>query len=206
MESSSSENSNNYEEHFWEISLPVFTSIPFQISKSLYELEFEPMMSSAINISQPGGDTQQRPELRVYTRRKNNQVEENLMDTEQGHESKLNTSTQSLGVSPVIDDLDIPITLRKGVRSSTQHPISNYVTYGHLSSSAQSFVANLSEVEIPKSIKEVTSMEELRNAVLEEMKALDKNKTWELIDKPRGKTPVGCKWVFTVKYHSNGFH
>ena len=25
-----------------------------------------------------------------------------------------------------------------------------------------------------------------------------------MLDAPRGKTPVGCKWVFTMKYNANG--
>ena len=32
------------------------------------------------------------------------------------------------------------------------------------------------------------------------MKALEKKGKWELVDLPRGKTIVGCKWVFTVKF------
>ena len=36
------------------------------------------------------------------------------------------------------------------------------------------------------------------------MKALEKNKTWELVTLHEGKSIVGCKWVFTVKYNSNG--
>ena len=36
------------------------------------------------------------------------------------------------------------------------------------------------------------------------MKALEKNKTWETVDFPREKTTVGCKWVFTIKYESDG--
>lgn len=36
------------------------------------------------------------------------------------------------------------------------------------------------------------------------MQALEKNKTWELIDLPKGKKLMGCKWVFTVKYKSDG--
>lgn len=31
-----------------------------------------------------------------------------------------------------------------------------------------------------------------------------KNGTWEVVKKPEGKIPVGCKWVFTVKYNSDG--
>ncbi|RVW85208.1 Retrovirus-related Pol polyprotein from transposon RE1 [Vitis vinifera] len=36
------------------------------------------------------------------------------------------------------------------------------------------------------------------------MRALEKNHTWEVMGLPKGKTTVGCKWVFTVKYNSNG--
>ena len=38
----------------------------------------------------------------------------------------------------------------------------------------------------------------------EEMLALEKNKTWEVVELLRGKQPVGCKWVFTVKYKVDG--
>ena len=36
------------------------------------------------------------------------------------------------------------------------------------------------------------------------MDALQKNKTWELVDLPIGKKLVGCKWVFTVKFKGDG--
>ena len=35
------------------------------------------------------------------------------------------------------------------------------------------------------------------------MEALKKNKSWELVDLPTGKRPVGCKWVYIVKYRAN---
>ena len=37
-----------------------------------------------------------------------------------------------------------------------------------------------------------------------EMDALEKNGTWELVDLPKGKKPVGCKWVFAVKLKADG--
>lgn len=34
----------------------------------------------------------------------------------------------------------------------------------------------------------------------EETKTLKKNRTWELVNLPKGKKLVGYKWVFTVNY------
>ena len=36
------------------------------------------------------------------------------------------------------------------------------------------------------------------------MKTLKKNNTWEVTDLPKGKSLVGCKWVFTIKYKFDG--
>ena len=37
-----------------------------------------------------------------------------------------------------------------------------------------------------------------------EYKSLMENKTWELVKLPEGRRAIGCKWVFRVKYDSNG--
>ena len=42
-------------------------------------------------------------------------------------------SDPGIGNELNIDDLDIPIALRKGPRSCTQHPISKFLAYSHLS-------------------------------------------------------------------------
>jgi len=36
------------------------------------------------------------------------------------------------------------------------------------------------------------------------MNALKKNGTWEIVELLRGKTTVGCKWVFSVKCKADG--
>ena len=36
-------------------------------------------------------------------------------------------------------------------------------------------------------------------AMVEEMESLNKNKTWELSELPKGKKSIGCKWVFKKK-------
>ncbi|KAJ7969877.1 Retrovirus-related Pol polyprotein from transposon TNT 1-94 [Quillaja saponaria] len=44
---------------------------------------------------------------------------------------------------PNIDDINLPIATRKGVRACTQHPISNYISYDSLSPSYRAFVSSL---------------------------------------------------------------
>ncbi|RVX19578.1 Copia protein [Vitis vinifera] len=34
--------------------------------------------------------------------------------------------------------------------------------------------------------------------------ALEKNKTWEIVERPKGKNIVDCKWIFTLKYKADG--
>ena len=38
----------------------------------------------------------------------------------------------------------------------------------------------------------------------EEMSALEKNKTWEIVERPKRKNIVDCKWIFTLKYKADG--
>ena len=36
------------------------------------------------------------------------------------------------------------------------------------------------------------------------MHALAENETWDLVDAPKGVKPIGCRWVYTVKYNTDG--
>lgn len=36
----------------------------------------------------------------------------------------------------------------------------------------------------------------------EEIEALNWNGTWEIADLPYGRKPIGCKWVYKIKYES----
>lgn len=39
----------------------------------------------------------------------------------------------------------------------------------------------------------------------EEISALNKNETWEKCEIPKGKKTIGCKWVYSIKYHAVGY-
>ena len=47
-------------------------------------------------------------------------------------------------------------------------------------------------------------MELWKEAMKEEMRALEKNNTWEMVSLPKGKRKIGCKWIFTIKYIIDG--
>ena len=42
------------------------------------------------------------------------------------------------------------------------------------------------------------------NAMHEEMGSLQKNGTYQLVELPKGKRPLKCKWVFKLKKDGNG--
>ena len=41
-------------------------------------------------------------------------------------------------------------------------------------------------------------------AMNEEFQALMKNNTWFIVDLPTDRHPIGCKWVFRIKYNPDG--
>ncbi|RVW82418.1 Retrovirus-related Pol polyprotein from transposon TNT 1-94 [Vitis vinifera] len=102
------------------------------------------------------------------------------------------------------DILNMPIAWRKGVRSCTQHPIGNFISYDKLSPTFRAFTSSITEIQVPRNIQEAFKYPKWKAAIDEEVRALEKNSTWEITDLPRGKKPVGCKWIFTIKYKADG--
>ncbi|RVW23851.1 Retrovirus-related Pol polyprotein from transposon RE1 [Vitis vinifera] len=76
-----------------------------------------------------------------------------------------------------------------------------YELFSNFQASGQSSTT-LSSGSLAK--KEALEIPEWKEAVMEEIRALEKNETWEVINLPRGKKPVGCKWIFTMKYKADG--
>ena len=61
----------------------------------------------------------------------------------------------------------------------------------------------LSQVE-PTSIKEACKDENWVKAMNEELYQIEKNKTWELVPRPKAKNVIGTKWVFKNKVNEDG--
>ncbi|RVW27716.1 Retrovirus-related Pol polyprotein from transposon RE1 [Vitis vinifera] len=104
-------------------------------------------------------------------------------------------------------DLDLPIAVRKGTRECTNrplYPLSHYVSLKHLSPAHKNFIVSLNTTIIPNTVFEALTKREWKDAMREEMSALEKNKTWEIVERPKGKNIVDCKWIFTLKYKADG--
>ena len=148
-------------------------------------------------------------ELITYSRRRQNQKEmeqqASLEQPQESNPSSRSSEDPSGNYNPETnDDSDFPIAVRKGVRSCTKHPIYTFVSYEGLSPKFKTFVANLDNIQVPNNIQEALGSPEWKSAVYEEIHALEKNGTWEISELPAGKRPVGCKWIFTVKYNEDG--
>ncbi|RVW80333.1 Leucine-rich repeat receptor protein kinase MSL1 [Vitis vinifera] len=52
------------------------------------------------------------------------------------------------------DILNMPIAWRKGVRSCTQHPIGNFISYDKLSPTFRAFTSSITEIQVPQNIQE----------------------------------------------------
>ena len=83
----------------------------------------------------------------------------------------------SPNVSPP-DLASLPIALRKGKCSYTSHPISQFVSYDHLSSSLHTFTTSLNSTVVPKYIQEAMSISSWKSTMEAEMFALFENATW----------------------------
>ncbi|KAM2303958.1 hypothetical protein ACFXTH_023714 [Malus domestica] len=63
------------------------------------------------------------------------------------------------------------------------------------------------EDDIPSAYKEAVMSSECelwKKSMDEEMKSLHKNETWKLVQLPKGKKTIGCKWVYAKKMESLG--
>ncbi|KAL0451427.1 UNVERIFIED_CONTAM: Retrovirus-related Pol polyprotein from transposon RE2 [Sesamum latifolium] len=67
-----------------------------------------------------------------------------------------------------------------------------------------SFVASLSTLQEPNTYLEAVKHIQWRDAMKEELDALERNCTWSLVPLPLGKHPIGCKWVFKTKLRADG--
>ncbi|KAK7245636.1 hypothetical protein RIF29_40484 [Crotalaria pallida] len=68
----------------------------------------------------------------------------------------------------------------------------------------KSYVADLTSMSIPSSYSQAVGHACWQRAMQEELHALQENQTWDIVQCPPDKEILGCKWVYSVKLHSDG--
>lgn len=65
-------------------------------------------------------------------------------------------------------------------------------------------MSNVLNIVEPTNYKEASQFKEWRAAMNEEMEPILRNDTWDLVELPKNKTHIGCKWLFKPKMNADG--
>jgi len=90
------------------------------------------------------------------------------------------------------------------VSSCKSYPMVNYVTCDRFSNAHKDYLVAITKVVEPKYFHEAAKDPRWREAMTEEIETLESNKTWTIEEIPPCKKSINCKWVYKVKYKSDG--
>ncbi|KAJ4760696.1 Retroelement pol polyprotein-like [Rhynchospora pubera] len=88
--------------------------------------------------------------------------------------------------------------------SGSLYPIAHYLNYNKFSVAHRIFLNAVTAGREPQHFGEAVKDVNWRNAMQAEIDALERNRTWTVEDLPPTKTAIGCKWVYRIKYNSDG--
>ena len=66
-----------------------------------------------------------------------------------------------------------------------------------------SFLSAIDSIRIPTSVQEALKDQNWIQAMNEEMSVLERIETWQIVERPKDKKAVGCRWIYTVKCKSD---
>ncbi|KAF3637713.1 hypothetical protein FXO37_24753 [Capsicum annuum] len=97
-------------------------------------------------------------------------------------------------------------TTSSSTSSSTDVPYSmaHSIGYDGIKPSYRQSLDTFTSIVEPQSFQEASSDPRWVDSMNSELQDLIDNKTWEIILLPPGKAPIGCKWIFKVKYRADG--
>ncbi|XP_074314044.1 uncharacterized protein LOC141649248 [Silene latifolia] len=105
-------------------------------------------------------------------------------------------------INPTKDEHQIVQSESK--RPGTRYPLDNYVNTNCFSELHRNFLAAIDKIEEPRNYYEAARDPKWCDAMRKEIDALEKNGTWKIVSIPHDKKPIGCKWVYKVKYKADG--
>ena len=88
--------------------------------------------------------------------------------------------------------------------SSTPYPLAHYVNCDKFFAQHPFFLAVVTTGCEPSTYAEVIKDDRWREAMRKKIQALEDSGTWTVEDLPLGKKAIGSKWVYKIKYNSDG--
>lgn len=88
--------------------------------------------------------------------------------------------------------------------SSTPYPIDNYISSAQFYDKYQYYLLAITSTAEPIHYKDAIEDEHWRDAVTDEIVALEDRDTWTVETLPPGKKALSCRWVFRLKYNADG--
>lgn len=135
-------------------------------------------------------------------------LDDYLLNEEKENEKKeisISTSSESVELTgsttydseKEIDDQE-EVKLRRSERRNKGLPPDRFQFAGKMSE------YNISEPETFEEALSGPDKIKWEQAMDEEIRSLEENHTWEIVDLPKGSKVVGCKWVYKIKTDENG--
>ncbi|KAL0297060.1 UNVERIFIED_CONTAM: Retrovirus-related Pol polyprotein from transposon RE1 [Sesamum radiatum] len=90
------------------------------------------------------------------------------------------------------------------VHFSHDTEIADFIHPSYLASSHTDFLAALSTIQEPSNYLQAKSCKEWEDAMSQQLSALERNNTWEVVNLPKGEKAIGKKWVFKIKLKVDG--
>ncbi|GJR45438.1 ribonuclease H-like domain-containing protein [Tanacetum coccineum] len=84
--------------------------------------------------------------------------------------------------------------------SNVKYGVDKYVNYSKLKGDNMCFAPTLNKSVKPTCLSDVLSDPNWVEVMNNEIEALNRNNTWTEYDLPHGRKPIGCKWIWKIKY------
>lgn len=119
-----------------------------------------------------------------------------------GHRRKiLSVTLQGYVTNPIPKQKDADSTAST---STLLYPIANYVSCDRFSTSHKGFQMAISLEIKPTSYNQAIKRDVWKKAMGSELESHEVNHTWDITTLPPGKSAIRSKWVYKVKFRSDG--
>lgn len=84
------------------------------------------------------------------------------------------------------------------------YPIHHYISFTNFPPSHCAYSLSLDSHTEPTTYVEASKFSCWNQVMQSEITTLENTGTWKLVDLPPNVKPIGCKWIFKIKYHAEG--